>query len=136
MSINPQIYLKEQITDKAEYNKKRQRVEKTFKETTKVIMPAESVAASCLVVNVQSSDKTKQYPVNIKYDAKGITFECSCGDQFGMKEKRNSCKHIATAILEMNKCFLDNHIVDGKIKTINKDTISEIVSLLEKFELD
>ena len=136
MSINPKILLLDSISDKEDYNKKRKRVEKSFKETTKVIIPEEDVDPSALTLQVQSTDKTKQYPVKIKYDANGITFECSCGDQFGMKEKRNNCKHVATAVLEMNKAFLDAHVADGKIKTINKDTISEIVSLLEKFDLD
>lgn len=136
MSVNPKIFVIEKTTTDAAFEKKRRRVEKTFKDTTKVLVPNESVATSCLTLNVQSSDKTNQYPVNIKYDSKGITFECSCGDQFGMSERRNTCKHVATAILEMNKCFLDNHVVDGKIKTINKDTISEIVNLLEQFDLD
>jgi len=136
MSLNPQIYLKDKIADKEILDKKRRRVEKSFKETTKVVVPDDSIVASCLTLRVESTDKTKQYPVQIKYDAKGITFECSCGDQFGLTEKRNNCKHVATAILEMNKSFLDNHVVEGKIKTINKTTISEIVSLLEKFDLD
>ena len=128
--------MQDQIPDKVAYNKKRQRVEKTLKETTKVILPDDDVETSSLTLNVQSSDKKKSYPVEIKYDAKGITFECSCGDQFGMQEKRNSCKHVATAVLEMNKAFLDNHVVGGKIKTLNKDTMAEIVALLEKFDLD
>ncbi len=136
MSINPKILLLEGLVDKEEYNKKRKRAEKSFKETTKVVLPEEDVDPSCLTLQVQSTDKTKQYPVKVKYDVNGISYECSCGDQFGMKQKRNNCKHVATAVLEMNKAFLDSHVVEGKMKTINQDTISEIVALLEKFQLD
>jgi hypothetical protein len=136
MSINPNIYLQEQIEGKLENKKKRQRVEKSLQETTKVLLPADNVPASSMTLQVQSSDKTKSYPVTIHYDAQGIRFECSCGDQFGMTEKRNNCKHVATAILDMNRSFVDTHVSGGKIKPMNKDTVSEIISLLEKFEID
>jgi len=87
-----------------------------------------------LTIYVRSSDGKKKYHVNICYTQQGIIFECNCGDQFGIKEKRNHCKHVATAIVQMNKTFLDSHIKGDKIQAVDKNAICQIVDLLEKFD--
>ena len=125
-------YLKEKSSGKATYEAKRKRVEEIVKNTTEI---EDAELDTQLTLYVKSSDGKKKYAVNIGYQENNIHFECSCGEQFGLKAKRNSCCHIGTAVMKMNKAFMDNILQNGKGKVVDSEVLSQIVTLLEKFEI-
>ena len=89
-----------------------------------------------MILKIRSSDGKKSYSVSIEYGQNGLAYECNCGDQFSLTAKRTACRHVATAVLQLNKVFLNNHVKGGKVQAVDQSTLSEIVSLLEKFQLD
>ena len=133
--MNVNKYLAEKFPDEDVRRGKRKRIDTIMKKTTK-LDDLDEEDNSYMTLKVRSSDGKKKYSVNIGYrQNKGVYFECSCGDQFGLSGKRNSCRHVATAVLQMNKTFLDNHVKDGKAQSLDPNTLAQIVSLLEKFDI-
>ena len=134
--FNANKFLNEEIKDPDVRRAKRKRLRDIVKAAEETQIDDVEELHHQLNLKIRSSDGKKQYLVSIGYNKKGIQFKCNCGDQFGLKEKRNSCRHVATAILQMNKAFLNNHLIGEKPQVVDTTTLSEIVSLLEKFKLE
>lgn len=57
---------------------------------------------------ISSTDKNKKYIVKI-FNNNGINMECNCGDQWGIKPRRNNCKHIGGIIGNIVKEYVLNN---------------------------
>jgi hypothetical protein len=130
--LNAHSYLKQNSSNKTVYEAKRKRLAEIVKAPDEI---EDGDTDSELSLYIMSSDGTKKYSVNIGYKDDNVHFECSCGDQFGLKQKRNCCRHIGSAIMKINKSFMDNLLKTDKPQVVNTDVIVQIVSLLEKFEI-
>lgn len=133
--LNTTKFLNDNIEDPEERQAKRKRLRNTMKAAEETEIDDVEKQHPQLTLKIRSSDRTKQYLVSIGYNKDGIQYQCNCGDQFGLKDKRNSCRHIATAVLQMNKAFLNNHLIGEKPQAVDTGTLSEIVALLEKFKI-
>jgi len=84
---------------------------------------------SAIKFNVSSStDDTKSYEVKIYNMEEGIKLECDCGDQWGIKNKRNNCKHLGAVVSSILKQYICN-------QNKKSDELDEIINKLDNIIL-